>query len=493
MNSSSVSLDRAQGCLLGPLIGDAAGATLEFIGRRPTGVEVAQAMTMCGGGVFGLAPGQITDDGELSIGLARALVGAQSYPRERVANHYRAWLQSRPFDIGNTIQNALSICIDFGESSADAIQSLAASKNETSKSNGALMRSTPLGIWSTRVSKSAAVDSALADALLTHPDSTCGWASAAYVVAIRHLLLNHGDQQGAFQSAVDVVDSNSDNGASSVRTWLAEASSGKLPSCYPQPGFVRIAFTHAFYHLLYAKSFEAGLQRVLEEGGDTDTNACIAGGLLGARFGLASIPNHMAAAVESCDVTTGRIRPTWLRTSDVLELCKALVDGRKGLGIAYTVAELPKKPVHLGLEARFPASSRDSIERGFEGLTQDDKWSVCFQPPLVQIWRPRTTGVYSFAVLLSTRPDGSIYVRDSWVSKTLIEDWGFSMEECRKLAGFVLEGCAGGHAAGESFSSSRVSGQRFNDRVSFSGEAFTDEDVDEIAFLLKQELSQRKR
>ena len=493
MKFDDSTLDRAEGCLLGALIGDAAGGTLEFIGRRPTGAEVAQAMTMCGGGVFGLAPGQITDDGELSISLARALVGAQSYPRERVANHYRAWLQSRPFDIGNTIQNALSISIDFGESSADAIQSLAASKNQTSKSNGALMRSTPLGIWSTRVSEAAAVDSALVDALLTHPDSTCGWASAAYVVAIRHLLLNHGDQRGAFQSAVDVVDSNSDKGASTVRTWLTEASSGKLPLCYPQPGFVGIAFTHAFYHLLYARSYEAGLHSVLVEGGDTDTNACIVGGLLGARFGLASIPNHMAAAVENCDVASGRIRPTWLRASDVLKLCTALVDGRKGLGIAYTTTELPKKPVHLGLEASFPASSRDSIERGFEGLTQDDKWAVCFQPPLVQIWRRRTTGVYSFAVLLSSRPDGSIYARDSWVSKTLIEDWGFSMEECKKMASFVLGACAGHSAADESFSSSRISGQRFNDRVSFSGEAFTDEDVDEIALLLKQELSRRKR
>jgi ADP-ribosylglycohydrolase len=248
------------------LIGDAAGGTLEFIGRRPTGAEVAQAMTMCGGGVFGLAPGQITDDGELSISLARALVGAQSYPRERVANHYRAWLQSPPFDIGNTIRNALSICIDFGESSADAIQSLAASKNQSSMSNGALMRSTPLGIWATRVTKSAAVDSALADAALTHPDATCGWASAAYVVAIRHLLLNQGDLQGAFQAAVEIVDSNLDKGASSVRAWLADAFSGELPPCYPQPGFVRIAFTHAFHHLLYTRSFEEGLQRVLKEG-----------------------------------------------------------------------------------------------------------------------------------------------------------------------------------------------------------------------------------
>lgn len=35
--------------LIGALVGDAAGGTLEFIGRRPTHAEVTQAMTMCGG------------------------------------------------------------------------------------------------------------------------------------------------------------------------------------------------------------------------------------------------------------------------------------------------------------------------------------------------------------------------------------------------------------------------------------------------------------
>ena len=49
-------LDRqsfARGALLGAFIGDAAGATLEFLGRIPTGDEVDNAMAMVGGGVWG--------------------------------------------------------------------------------------------------------------------------------------------------------------------------------------------------------------------------------------------------------------------------------------------------------------------------------------------------------------------------------------------------------------------------------------------------------
>ncbi len=58
--------DRCRGCLLGALVGDALGAVLEFqrlIGEK----EVQNACTMPGGGVHKVGPGQITDDGELTL------------------------------------------------------------------------------------------------------------------------------------------------------------------------------------------------------------------------------------------------------------------------------------------------------------------------------------------------------------------------------------------------------------------------------------------
>lgn len=65
----------ALGCLLGACAGDAAGATLEFMGRRPTRAEVESALKMPGGGVWNVALCQITDDGELTLCLAHALAG----------------------------------------------------------------------------------------------------------------------------------------------------------------------------------------------------------------------------------------------------------------------------------------------------------------------------------------------------------------------------------------------------------------------------------
>ncbi len=315
----------AQGCLVGAFVGDSAGARLEFLGHRPDDAELDDALAMKGGGVFRVAPGQVTDDGELTLALARALVGEQTYPKEKVATNYRAWVASRPFDIGNATSNALSGKVGVDVSVADAVSASAAKHNLASKANGALMRVSSLGIWSVRGTEAEAIAAARADASLTHPNLTCQWANAAYVVAIRHLLLNAGNVEGAFSEAWRALDAGADEGANEVRTWLKAAEQGVLPDCHPLAGFVRIAFTHAFHHLLRETTFVSAMRQVLSGGGDTDTNACIVGGLVGARVGLAGIPEQMSRAVLSCDSAKGRPRPPWLRTKDTLTLSTELL------------------------------------------------------------------------------------------------------------------------------------------------------------------------
>ena len=69
-----------RGAILGALVGDAAGATLEFLPQTPIRSQVKQAMAMVGGGCWRTAPGQITDDGEMAICLMHALAGEDSFP-----------------------------------------------------------------------------------------------------------------------------------------------------------------------------------------------------------------------------------------------------------------------------------------------------------------------------------------------------------------------------------------------------------------------------
>ncbi|MCP4699670.1 MAG: hypothetical protein GY862_22895 [Gammaproteobacteria bacterium] len=115
--------NHALGAVLGACIGDAAGATLEFLGRKPTAEEVKEALAMPGGGVWRVAPGQITDDGELTLCLARSLTEKSKYDIELAADYYAAWIESEPFDIGMT-----------------TMRSLGAGTNHKGKGRAALMR-----------------------------------------------------------------------------------------------------------------------------------------------------------------------------------------------------------------------------------------------------------------------------------------------------------------------------------------------------------------
>lgn len=286
--------DLAMGAVLGALIGDAAGATLEFLGRQPTAVEVEQALGMCGGGIWNTAPGQVTDDGELTLALLQALAGQPHYDVNRAARAYRLWYLSDPFDIGNATANALEDGDPDSPDLAELIARRALMFNSESKANGSLMRATPLGVWFARVSLEEAVDAARADARLTHPNPSCQWSTAAYVVAIRHLTLNADDHRGAFETVRSILPTGEGD---EVRRWLDDAAAGRQPPFHPQAGFVKIAFTHAFHHLLQRTPHVQALRETLRGGGDTDTNACIVGGLLGALWGESGLSGELTGAV----------------------------------------------------------------------------------------------------------------------------------------------------------------------------------------------------
>ena len=98
----------AAGAVYGALIGDAAGGVLEFLGRQPTKSEALKALDMPGGGVFDLAPGQFTDDGEMTVTLLAALASTSGrFDEDQVAKGYCDWARSDPFDIGIATRSAL--------------------------------------------------------------------------------------------------------------------------------------------------------------------------------------------------------------------------------------------------------------------------------------------------------------------------------------------------------------------------------------------------
>ena len=87
---------RCHGVLLGQAVGDALGTTVEFaspeaIAERRSGDGWPQRIV--GGGPFRVALGQVTDDTELALALARSLAKHGRYLDDEVAAAYRAWFE----------------------------------------------------------------------------------------------------------------------------------------------------------------------------------------------------------------------------------------------------------------------------------------------------------------------------------------------------------------------------------------------------------------
>ena len=86
----------------------------------------------------------------------------------------------------------------------------------------------------------------------------------------------------------------SENKFTELLDWLKTCENREAEKMMPQPhiksiGVIDIAFMWAFYYLNRETSYNDALRDILLRGGDTDTNAAIVGGLLGAAEGIDGI------------------------------------------------------------------------------------------------------------------------------------------------------------------------------------------------------------
>ena len=311
-------MDRALGCMIGVFVGDAAGGTLEFIHDDVTREIAEEACKMVGGGTHGLARGQVTDDGELTICLAMGLLSHLT-----PAVWYNKWIKTKPFDIGKTCATAFfeeGDCDNYAIVEENMI-ARAAERNAESKANGALMRVTPMAI-KFRNDREELIAYARKDAMLSHPNVVCVDANVAYCLAIAHLIKNPGDDAGAFKVARNWAISE----RSEIAEWFEDAEKDVFDAdVRRQAGYVRWAFTLAFYHLHKKTSFREAIIHTLMRAGDTDTNAAIVGGLMGAYWGVDAMPVQMVGRVVKSLTGVGHMkRPEWLHPRNVYAIVKRL-------------------------------------------------------------------------------------------------------------------------------------------------------------------------
>lgn len=303
--------------IYGALVGDAAGGTLEFMGRiKP---EMAkEAMAMPGGGAMRLGRGQITDDGELTLTIFRHIWPYRDgfgIPRSNMIRAHAEWYNSEPFDMGATcalafekaseVVNATKAGQPLDHEALIEYEYYVIKTNAFSEANGALMRATAIATWAAHcISPKAylATEAAKTDALLSHPSLACQETNAVYVLAVFLLLLGMSPQE-TLEEVEEYV--NESVTSEKVRTWFFEESLDISDlNCQISIGHVRYGFVMAMYYLRHPEvTYEEAIYQTLLKGGDTDTNAAIVGGLVAC---YQPIPKYMLDPVLKFDCTRAR-------------------------------------------------------------------------------------------------------------------------------------------------------------------------------------------
>ncbi len=310
--SSSGVLSRAQGCLLGQLIGDALGSLVEFqspgeiLFDYPEGVQ-----DMADGGTWDTIAGQPTDDSEMALLLARSLASEGRFDRDEIRKAYVFWLNSGPFDVGNTIRSGLKGRPDPG-----------------SQANGALMRISPLGIFGANYPLDQVAEWARQDAAITHVHRVCQEANALFAMAIAHAVCTGCTASDLYREISGWADEMDVDGR--LQKTVARAASSPPDDFTHKMGWVLIAFQNALWQLLNAESVEEGTVDTVMQGGDTDTNAAICGALLGAVHGREAIPERWIETIRGCRPEAGmpgvyKPRPECFWPADALELAEQLI------------------------------------------------------------------------------------------------------------------------------------------------------------------------
>jgi ADP-ribosyl-[dinitrogen reductase] hydrolase len=282
-------LDRALGAYLGFAIGDALGATVEFMRPREIALQYGEHHDVVGGGWLKLARGQVTDDTTMSLALGEALVqggvaalnsltqGEDTLARS-IGQAFVGWYRSKPVDCGNTCRRGIQRFINDG--------SLQGPFNPGDAGNGAVMRNLP-AVLATLGKEPAFEQLSIAQARLTHNHPLSDAATLGLGRLVVQLM--HGSGRTATEHHIG--------------QWIAANPTFRFTPYrgHASAYVVDTVQTVLHYFTLHA-DFEHAMIATVNQGDDADTTGALLGMLAGARCGAARLPQRWLQRLQAATV-----------------------------------------------------------------------------------------------------------------------------------------------------------------------------------------------
>ncbi len=289
--------NKIYGGIYGLLIGDAIGVPYEF--KKPHEIKDIDINPkhIKNKTYPDIHYGTWSDDGAQSLILLSTLLDNDTFDTVDFFDRLVNWLDmgymsvdNHTFDVG--IQTYLSISA-YKKSRKVEINS---SPNEDQNGNGSLMRCLPLALWH-KGSNKELIDLAHKQSLITHPHLRSQVCCALYCLVARYLLLGCNPGIAIDKSKDELMNIYEKYHYFDALHELKEnILSYDLVKCHG--GSYVVDSLMSSLSCINEVSYSDTIKKAILFGNDTDTTACIAGGLAGIRFGFNQIPEHWVSGLR---------------------------------------------------------------------------------------------------------------------------------------------------------------------------------------------------
>jgi len=277
-------VSRARGALLGLVAGNQLGVPTEHMGT-PDAIRKAFP-----NGVVDLAPppknSPYDDDAAMALLLGESLLASKGFDANDVARRWVKWMKVDGRGIGFTTKRALTL-IDRGKEPFEAGRLTNQENPGRSAGNGSVMRCIPVALRY-HDDPDRLIRVSTQQAAITHADERCTWGAAAVNLAARELL--HGNIYFVDEVMHRIGDRAPRVLREAIHRVPRERESDLPIARAGEAGYVVHCVEIAFWFVTHDRSLEEALIALAQAGGATDTNAAVAGALLGARYGDVALP-----------------------------------------------------------------------------------------------------------------------------------------------------------------------------------------------------------